>query len=151
MVLAGKLITEVGVKTPADKFYNLFTTQLHDVQKHAEKVHETKVHEGDWHGIGSVKHWTYVVDGKVITCLERVEAIDEQNKTNKYTLFGGDIDPHYKNFTLILQVIDNKDSHAVARWTIEYEKLHEDIEPPNGYMEYFNKLTRDVDNQIHKA
>ena len=40
---------------------------------------------------------------------------------------------------------------ASAKWTIEYEKLHEDIEPPNGYMEYFNKITRDVDAHLMKA
>ncbi|XP_057428193.1 kirola-like [Lotus japonicus] len=150
MVLAGKLITEIELKSPAVKFYNLFAKQLHDAQKISDSVHETKVHEGDWHGIGSVKQWTYVVDGKVITCLERIEAIDEQNKTNKYTLFGGDVSSHYKKFTLIFQVIENNDGHDAVKWTVEYEKLREDIEPPNGYMDYFNKLTRDVDAHLIK-
>jgi len=62
MVLAGKLITELGIKTPAERFFKLFASELHEVQKHCERVHETKLHQGDdWHHTDSVKHWTYVI------------------------------------------------------------------------------------------
>lgn len=89
-------------------------------------------------------------DGQVHTCEERVEAIDEENKTAKWNLFGGDVSEHYKTFFLILQVIDNNDSHAVAKWTVEYEKLHDDKEPPNGWMDFMNRCTRDVDANLLK-
>lgn len=61
--LSGKVESEVEVQSPAAKFFNLFVTQLHDVQNITEVVHGTKVHQGDWHGVGSdsVKHWTYTV------------------------------------------------------------------------------------------
>jgi len=66
MVLSGKLSTEVGIKTPADKFYNLFITELHEVQNLCERIHHTKLHEGeDWHHTDSVKHWTYVIGNYV--------------------------------------------------------------------------------------
>jgi len=66
MVLCGKLSTEIGIKTPADKFYNLFVTELHEVQNLCERVHHTKLHEGeDWHHTDSVKHWTYVIGNYV--------------------------------------------------------------------------------------
>jgi len=62
MVLAGKLITELGIKTPGEKFFKLFATQLHEVQNVVERCHHTKLHEGeDWHHTDSVKHWTYVM------------------------------------------------------------------------------------------
>lgn len=62
MVLAGKLSTELGIKAPASKFYNLFATQLHEVQNHCERVHHTKLQQGeDWHHSDSVKHWKYVI------------------------------------------------------------------------------------------
>ncbi|XP_057441424.1 MLP-like protein 34 [Lotus japonicus] len=156
MVLAGKLSTEIGIKSPSVKFFNLFATQLHDVQNHCERVVQTKLHEGDWHGVGvgSVKHWTNVIDGKAITLEERIEAIDEEKKTIKHSIYGGDISPHYKTFTLILQVIDKNDGGDavdVVKWTIEYEKLDEDIEPPHGWMEFLNKGTRDIDANLLKA
>ncbi|KAJ1442482.1 START-like domain superfamily [Sesbania bispinosa] len=152
MVLVGKLTTELGVKAPAAKWFNLLTAQLHHVQNLCERVHSTKLHEGDWHGVGSgLKHWTYVIDGKVHTCQESIESIDEQNKTIRFKLFGGDINQHYKTFKLIFELIDKNDGNVVVKWTTEYEKINEDIEPPNGYVEYFNKCTRDIDTYLLKA
>ncbi|CAI8607068.1 unnamed protein product [Vicia faba] len=152
MVLLGKLSTELGIKASADKFFNYFVTQLHEMQNHCERVHHTKLHEGeDWHDTDTVKHWTYVIDGEVHTCYESFEEVDKQNKKSTWKLFGGDINKHYKNFKLILQVIDKPDGTAVAKWTVEYEKINEDIDPPNGWMNYLSKCTKDVDAHLSKS
>ncbi|QHN97388.1 MLP-like protein [Arachis hypogaea] len=100
MALTGKLSSEIGIHAPAAKFFHLMTKQLDHVQNVCERVHETKLHEGDdWHCVGgSVKHWTYVIDGKVTTCKETVESIDEQNLSASYKLFDGDVSQHYKVF-----------------------------------------------------
>ncbi|XP_058766259.1 uncharacterized protein LOC131639829 [Vicia villosa] len=76
MVLAGKLITELGIKTPAERFYKLFASELHEVQVHCERIHHTKLHEGeDWHDTDTVKHWTYVIDGdKISKCTRDIDA-----------------------------------------------------------------------------
>ncbi|CAL5196483.1 unnamed protein product [Lathyrus oleraceus] len=151
MVLAGKLSTELGIKTPADKFYKLFASELHEVQVHCERVHHTKLHEGeDWHDTDTVKHWTYVIGGEVHTCYESIEEVDEKNKKNTWKLFGGEIDKHYKAFKLTLEVVDKADGTAVAKWTVEYEKINEDIHPPNGWMDYLNQCTRDIDGHLIK-
>ncbi|XP_058745724.1 MLP-like protein 34 [Vicia villosa] len=152
MVLAGKLITELGIKTPAEKFYKLFQSELHEVQNHCERIHHTKLHEGeDWHDTETVKHWTYVIGDEVHTCYETIEEVDEQNKKNTWKLFGGDIDKHYKVFKLILEVTDKADGTAAAKWAIEYEKINEDIDPPNGWMDYLSKCTKDIDVNLSKA
>ncbi|KAK2354340.1 hypothetical protein P8452_74736 [Trifolium repens] len=152
MVLLGKLTTELGIKSPAEKFYNLFASQLHDVHNLCERVHLAKVHEGDdWHDTETIKHWTYVIDGKVHTCLETIEEVDDQNKKIIYKLFGtDDIDTHYKQFKLILEVVD-KGSHGAVKWTIEFEKVNEDVDPPNGWMDYLSKSTRDIDGHLVKG
>ncbi|CAI8607073.1 unnamed protein product [Vicia faba] len=152
MVLYGKLSTEFDIKTSADKFYKLIATELHQVQKHCERVRYTKLHEGeDWHDTDTIKHWTYVIDGEVQTCYESIEEIDEQKKRNTYKLFGGDIGKHYKTFKLILQVITKANGTAAAKWTVEFEKINEDILPPNGWMELLGKNTRDIDAHLSKA
>ncbi|KAK2354334.1 hypothetical protein P8452_74732 [Trifolium repens] len=152
MVLAGKLITELGIKTTAEKFFKLCSSEIHEMQNACERVHETKLHRGDdWHDTDKVLHWTYVIDGKVHTCYEIIEEVDEQNKKSTFKLFGGDIDEHYKVFKLIVEVIDKSDGSATVKWTIEYEKINEDIDPPNGWMDYLNQLTRDVDAHIIKG
>ncbi|PNX56894.1 MLP-like protein, partial [Trifolium pratense] len=90
-------------------------------------------------------------DGKVHTCYESIEEVDEQNKKTIFKLFGGDIDEHYKVFKLILEVIDKSDGSAAAKWTVEYEKINEDIDPPNGWMDYLSKCTRDIDAHLVKG
>ena len=90
-------------------------------------------------------------DGKVSTCKESIEAIDEQNKSITYNLFDGDISQHYKVFKLILQVIENTGGGASVKWTIEYEKINEDVEPPYGYMEYLDKGTKEIAGHLLKA
>ncbi|XP_058744238.1 MLP-like protein 28 [Vicia villosa] len=152
MVLAGKLSTELGIITPAEKFFKLFTTKLHEAQNVCERIHHTKLHEGeDWHHTDSVKHWTIVIDGEVQTCHESIEEVDEQNKKITWKVFGGNIDKNYKIFKLILEVTDKADGTAVVRCTLEYEKVNEDIEPPNGWMEYLNKCIRDIDAHLSKS
>ncbi|CAI8607062.1 unnamed protein product [Vicia faba] len=151
MVLSGKLINELGIKTSAEKFYKLLATEFHEVQVHCERIHHAKLHEGeDWHDTDTVKHWTYVIGGEVHTCYESIEEVDEQNKKIIWKIFGGDIDKHYKAFRLILEVSDKADGTAVVKWTIEYEKINEDIDPPYGYMDYFGKNTRDIDAHLIK-
>ncbi|MED6195926.1 hypothetical protein PIB30_042398 [Stylosanthes scabra] len=153
MALSGKLSTEIVIQAPAGKFFNLVSKSLHHVQNICERVHGTKLHEGeDWHSVGdSVKHWTYVIDGKVVTCKETIEFIDEQNKTIKFNLFDGDIGQQYKVLKLTVQEIDNSNGSVSAKWTLEYEKINDNVEAPYGYMEYFDKSTKEMDAHLLKA
>jgi hypothetical protein len=66
-------------------------------------------------------------------------------------IFGGDIDKHYKVFKITLEGIDKDSSNATVKWTIEYEKINENIDPPNGYMDYLSNVTRDVDAHLVKT
>ncbi|KAL1346460.1 MLP-like protein 43 [Arachis hypogaea] len=153
MALSGKLSTEIVIHAPAEKFFNLVSKSIHDVQNICERVHHTKLHQGeDWHSIGdSVKHWTYVIDGKVTTCKETIESIDENNKTIKFNLFNGDISQQYKILKLSIQEIDNSNGSVSAKWTVEYEKINDNVEAPYGYMELFDKSTKEMDAHLLKA
>ncbi|PNX81411.1 MLP-like protein [Trifolium pratense] len=105
MVLVGKLSTELGIKTSADKFFKLFASEIHELQNICGSVHETNLHEGDeWHHSDSVKHWTHILG----------------------------------------------DGGATVKWTVEYEKINEDIDPPYGWLEYVGKCTRDIDAHFLK-
>ena len=57
MVLKGKVVSELVIRSPAVKFFNVFAKQLHNLQDIVDKVHDGKLHEGDWHDIGSVMSW----------------------------------------------------------------------------------------------
>ncbi|XP_028767196.1 MLP-like protein 34 [Neltuma alba] len=152
MALAGKLEAEVEVHSPAAKFFSLFVTQLHHVQNISDLVHETKVHQGDWHGVGSdsVKHWSYTIGDKVVNCKEHFEEIDHENKSLTFNLFDGDVGEKYKSLKAKLQVAE-KGSGALAKWTYEYEKLSPEVPPPQGYLDFATKVTKDIDAHLIKA
>ena len=62
MALNGKLETEIEIKAPADKFYNIFRSQMHLLPNvSSDKIQGVKVHDGDWETVGSVKHWNYTL------------------------------------------------------------------------------------------
>ncbi|KAK7260761.1 hypothetical protein RIF29_27058 [Crotalaria pallida] len=89
--------------------------------------------------------------GKVSTAKERIETIDESNKTITYIAFDGDIEKDYKVFKVIFQVAEKDDGSGTVKWTIEYEKINENIEPPYGYLDCYTKITKDVDAHLLKA
>ena len=90
-------------------------------------------------------------DGKLVTCKENFEAIDEQNKSLTFNLFDGDVSQQYKTLKGHLQVTDKHNGGAVAKWTYEYEKVREDIVPPCAYLDLATKFTKDADAHLIKA
>ncbi|KAE9605318.1 hypothetical protein Lal_00024953 [Lupinus albus] len=149
MGVSGKLNTEIGIKTQAEKFFSLFAKQLQHVQNISDRIHEAKVHEGhDWYHHDSVKEWTFTIDGKVTTCKEKIELIDLENKSITFDLFDGDINQHYKILKINLQVIDKDDNGTIANCTLEYEKINESVEAPSGYLDYVTNVIKDVDHHL---
>ncbi|QHO27187.1 MLP-like protein [Arachis hypogaea] len=105
----------------------------------------------NWHVPHSVKNWTLIVDGKPIKLKEKIEAIDKENKSITYNLFDGDISKNYKVFKFFFQVFEKSDGGATAKFTIEYEKINENVEAPYGFMEFFDKGAKEVDSYLLKA
>jgi len=87
-------------------------------------------------------------DGETVTCLEKIESVDEQNKKVEYKLFGEAIDDKYKVFNLTFEAIEKDGGSAAIRWSIEYEKVSEDVRPPYGYMELYDHVIKDVDAHL---
>ncbi|XP_054824039.1 MLP-like protein 34 [Prosopis cineraria] len=152
MALTGKLEIEIEIQSSATEFFNFFVKTLHNLPNVASCVHAGQLHQGDdWHAIGSAKHWTYTVDGKVVTCKERFEEIDEENKTLKIELFEGDVKEEHKSFKCIIKVTDKEGGGAVAKWSFLYEKIHAGISDPKGYLDLAKSLAKDVDAHLLSA
>lgn len=58
MILKDKVVTELGIRSPAVKFFNAYAKQLHNLPNVIDTVHDNELHEGDWHDVGVVKSWT---------------------------------------------------------------------------------------------
>jgi len=90
-------------------------------------------------------------DGKAITCHETIESVDEKNKKIVFKLYGDEIDDKYKVFYLIFEAIEKDGGSAAIRWSVEYEKVSEEVRPPYGYLEFCDHCIKDVDAYLIKA
>ncbi|KAI7995069.1 MLP-like protein 328 [Camellia lanceoleosa] len=152
MALAGKMETEVEIKSDGDEILHMFGgKKAHHVPNLvSHHIQNVDLHEGEWGDHGSVKAWTCVVEGKVETYKERV-SIDEENKTVHLTaLEGTDCLEFYKSYNLIFQIIP-KGETKVVKITIEYEKRNKDVPDPQKYLNHLINLFKDVDSKLVQA
>ena len=75
---------------------------------------------------------------------EVVETIDVEKKLVCFKVVDGTLMELYKNFSLTVQV-DTKELLHLVTWTLTYEKLNENIEDPNGLIEFCLNVTKDID------
>ncbi|XP_058728491.1 MLP-like protein 28 [Vicia villosa] len=153
MALSGKVETEIETQAPADKFYNIFRNKLHQIPNiSTEIVQEGKVHEGDWENVGSVQQWEYTLEGKKQSAKEKIETIDDENKTITYSVFGGEVGESYKSLKVTIQVIDKEHGGGIVKWSFDYEKLKEDITAasPDSFLDFAGKVTKDIDAHLVK-
>nr|GMD24837.1 kirola-like [Ipomoea batatas] len=84
-------------------------------------------------------------DGKTKTAEEVIEAIDEKEKLVKFKVIGGEILEDYKSFIITCEVHTDGDNHLVT-WTIEYEKVKEEIPEPLSYLDFLLDITKDMED-----
>ncbi|KAI5394443.1 hypothetical protein KIW84_061208, partial [Lathyrus oleraceus] len=152
MSLTGKVESETDIEATAAKFYNVFRKQLEHLPNISPDIHGNSVHEGDWENIGSVKHWEFTIEGKKVSAKEKIEAVDDENKTLTYSIFDGEVGEDYKSFKGTIQVIDKEHGGGIVKWTFEYEKIKEDITgaSPESYLALAEKVTKDIDAHLVK-
>ncbi|KAI3431247.1 Bet_v_1 domain-containing protein, partial [Psidium guajava] len=98
MSLEGKLEVDIDIQSSADKFYNLFKSQIHHLSTiSSDIIQKVELHEGDWGSSGAVKHWNYTLDGKALTVKEKVEA-DDASKSITFNVLEGDVTKEFKSF-----------------------------------------------------
>ncbi|KAJ7942981.1 MLP-like protein 28 [Quillaja saponaria] len=145
MALQGKVETEVEIKVPADKFYNIWSKQAHHVPtaspNNVEAVH---VHEGDWETEGSIKVWKYNIDGRPEEVKEKVVLNDEDKSVTMIGLEGHAMQ-EYKTINVVLHANPKGEGSSLVKVRIEYEKIKEDIPTPNNYLNFFVNLTKDIE------
>ncbi|XP_050275431.1 MLP-like protein 28 [Quercus robur] len=150
MSLKGKVGTEIEIKSPPEKFYNIFKSQAYHVPNAAPNhIQGVDVHEGDWETHGSIKIWKYTAEGESGVFKEKVE-LDDANRSVTLVGIEGDVMKDYKTFKPIYQVVP-KGIGSLAKLSIEYEKLREDVPAPNKYVTLMVNITKDLDAHIMKA
>ncbi|XP_047308267.1 kirola-like [Impatiens glandulifera] len=140
-----KLVKQVEIKSDGDVFHELFRFQPHHISNISPtNIQNVDLHEGDWGTIGSVIFWNYTHDGKEKVAKERIEAIDEEKKSVTFNVIEGDLLELYKICIFTVHV-DTDGENNLVTWTVEYEKLNEDVEDPTSMLDFCIVLTKDIE------
>ncbi|KAL1531944.1 kirola-like [Salvia divinorum] len=143
--LSGKLVDQICIKSDGDVFHELFREKPHQISGICpDKIQTCDLHEGDWGKVGSVLVWNYFHDGKKRVAKEVIEAIDEGNKSVTFKVIEGDLMELYKAIKITVHV-DTKGEDNLVTWTIEYEKVNEDVADPRTLMEFCLHVTKDIE------
>ncbi|KAF8040162.1 hypothetical protein BT93_B2402 [Corymbia citriodora subsp. variegata] len=147
MTLAGTLETELELKSPADKYFKRISSELHQAPNaSSDKVHAVEVHEGDWETPGSVKIWTYTMNGKQEVLKDKIE-VDEAKKSVTFVAVDGHVLEKYKSYKVTLHIVP-KGEASVAKITVDFEKQHESHDDPKDYLQFVISLIKDIDEHL---
>ncbi|KAK6931021.1 Bet v I/Major latex protein [Dillenia turbinata] len=146
MGLSGVVETQTEIKSDGDLFHEIFGGKLHQMRHAAsEHVQNIELHEGDWGTPGSIILWHYNLGGKYLTAKEVIEFVDEPNKHIGFKVFEGDIMNYYKSFKIDVKVVPQGETNII-KWKIEYEKLNEDVQDPNHYLDFAIVVTKAIES-----
>ncbi|XP_022972260.1 MLP-like protein 43 [Cucurbita maxima] len=149
MTLFGKLETDVEIEAPASKFHEIFHQRPHHISNvSSDKIQGCEIHEGEWGKVGSIVHWNYVHDGKSCVAKEIIEAVDEENNMISFKVVEGDLLEAYKSFKLTIHCLPKEDKGSVIHWTLEYEKLHDEVPDSHSLLQFCVDVSKDIEAHL---
>ncbi|XP_023772261.1 kirola isoform X2 [Lactuca sativa] len=120
---------QIKIKSSGDVFHELWKTDPHQVPSLTPTtIQNCQTHE----------------DGKDRVSKTQIMEIDEGKKSITFKLLEGDLTELYKTFIIHVHV----DTHGLSNlvtWTVEYEKLSPDVPDPDTLMEFYEKVTKDIE------
>ncbi|KAJ8451662.1 hypothetical protein Cgig2_018296 [Carnegiea gigantea] len=152
MAAPGKLEVEVETQSNPDKFW----TALLDSYKifpeaFPDKFKSIEILEGDGKSPGSVRLVKYAEGLPLITMSkEKIETVDEANKTMTYSVIDGELISFYKTFKAQAAVVPNGEG-SLVKWSCEFEKAQEDTPNPDLFKEFAVKTFHELDAYLLKA
>ncbi|KAL2545886.1 MLP-like protein [Forsythia ovata] len=151
MGLKGKLTAQIEMKAGGDVFHELLSETPHQIPNMSPTtIQGCNLHQGEWGTAGSVYFWKYTHDGKQRVSKDVVEAIDKEKRSLTFNEIGGDLMELHKVFKISFHVETNGDIDLVS-WTIEYEKLNDEVDEPLTFLGFLIKLSKDIESHHLKA
>ncbi|KAH0668951.1 hypothetical protein KY289_023444 [Solanum tuberosum] len=142
----GKIDVEVEVKTPVDKFWNGIRDSTNLFPKASPNEYKSiEVVEGDGKSVGSVLLIKYTEGFPLVTfSKEKIESIDEANKTLVYSVIDGETLKYYKSFKGSVTVTP-KGNGSLVKWCCEFEKASDEIPEPQIIKDFAVKNFKNLD------
>ncbi|CAA3026915.1 kirola-like [Olea europaea subsp. europaea] len=115
----GKLTAQIEMRSGGDVFHDLFRYTPHQIPKISPTtIQGCDLHQGEWENYG-----------KPEVAKEVIEPIDEEKRSVTFKLIEGDLKKVLKAFKINFHVEIDGDTDLIT-WTLEYEKLNDDVKDP---------------------
>ncbi|CAL1377824.1 unnamed protein product [Linum trigynum] len=150
-LLCGKLEACFAIRLPASQHHDIFSGRPHHVSSMAPtKIKNCALHEGDFGKKGSIVIWDYVHDEVHKVAKELVEDIDDANFSTTFKVIEGNLLKEYKEFKIVVKATPKSENTSLIHWTMEYEKLNEDVPEPFSVLKFLVHLSKDIDDHHTK-
>ncbi|GFY96382.1 hypothetical protein Acr_11g0006880 [Actinidia rufa] len=145
-----RLEHQIEIKSSPAWFFDIYKNKTYLMPKISpDNIQSIQVLEGDGRSVGSVRMWTYIL-GSPVMAKDKIDAVDEENRSITFDLIGGEVTNYYKSFKATLQAT-SKDGTNLAKWTLEYEKANEHVPTPHSHIDFLATLGREIDSYLLKA
>ncbi|XP_041009772.1 MLP-like protein 43 [Juglans microcarpa x Juglans regia] len=146
--LSGKLSIEVEAKSSAPALYEANSKRFYEIPKLCPNfIQKVDLVEGNRENVGAVINWHFLFEGKTVNSQEILESIDDEKLSVTFKVIGGLLVEAYKSFKFVFQAIPKKQG-CLARWTVEYEKLNEEIPDPKEMLQFAADLIKEMDDNL---
>ncbi|KAG9142300.1 hypothetical protein Leryth_007723 [Lithospermum erythrorhizon] len=143
-----KLEIQAKIKSSPRKIFYIYKNKGSLMPKIVpNKVQMVKVIEGDGTCVGSIRLWTYNMEVFLVVAKDRIEAVDEENQRITFEVIGGEVTNYFKSFKATLQTKFEHPGNFI-KWTLEYEKVDENVPTPHNHLEFLVELAKDVDSYL---
>ncbi|KAL2920984.1 MLP-like protein 43, partial [Bienertia sinuspersici] len=82
---------------------------------------------------------------------ELTEEIDEEKKLVRFKALEGDILNEFPSLTTMIQMIPKAESVSGIKWTVEFEKMHDDGLYPTKLIDLLIKSTKNIETHHQQA
>ncbi|XP_059649547.1 MLP-like protein 423 [Cornus florida] len=146
-----KLELQTEIKSSPDRLFDIYKNKTYLMPKISpDQFRSIEVLEGDGKSVGSVRLWTYVM-GSQVTAKDKIDAVDDENKSITFNIIGGEITKYFKSFKATLEAGTSVLNTNLIKWSLEYEKANEDVPTPNSHLDFLVNGSRVVDAYLLKS
>lgn len=71
-----------------------------------------------------------------------------EKRTVTYRVIKGDVLNSYKTFLIHLHVTPGADNISLVKWSIEYEKVNQDVADPTSFLDALVKVSKQANDYL---
>ncbi|KAF7808725.1 MLP-like protein 31 [Senna tora] len=150
MSLVSKLEADIELKASALSFLEIFSTKPYEIANiDPSFIQSVQILSGQWGVIGFVVLVNYTLDGKASVAKMEVEDLNLIDISITFNVVEGDLLEEYKSIKFIIKVTPKiLQLGSEVHWTIQYEKLNDQIPDPNLLMQDIIEMSKMIDASL---